>query len=150
MFRYLEGRGHHLLEGHGAVEAQGREPGVGGSGGDSAEHAAGQVAAVLAVEVVYAGRPGPPSESTDGYCFTTGGVVDDDGRNPAESGPLGQGDVDGNACRNPGIGGVAALLQDAETGGSGQVVAAGDHVLYASHQWTIGPDSNGHGTPPAR
>ena len=149
MFRYFQGRRHHLLEGHGAIEAEGREPGIGGGRGDSAEHAAGQFSTVLAIEVVYAGRLGPTAQATDGHRIAAGGVVDYDGCHSAEAGPLGERDVDGNACRDSGIGGVAALLQDAETGGGGQIVSAGHHVLYAGHQWTIGPDSNGHGTPPA-
>ena len=139
--RDLQGRGHDLGKGHGAVEPEGGEPSIGGGGSDGAENAGRKLPIVVPVEVVDAGGLGPASQSADADDVPAGNVVDDDGGDSAETGVLGQDDVQSQSGGDSSVGGVAALFQDTEAGGGGEVVSGGRHVGGAGDERAVGPQA---------
>ena len=124
----FQGRRNRLLEGHRAIQAQGGKPGIAGRRRHRPQHAGRQIAVVLPLEVINAGGLRPPPQAADGHRFAPSGVVNNNGRHAPETGPLRQGDIDGDAGRNACIGGVAARFQDPKPRRGGQVMPGGDHV----------------------
>ena len=149
-FGQLQRRSDHLLEAHGAVQLDGRQPSIGGRRGNRSHDPFRQVAVDVVVVVVDAGGLGPNAQSADGHRFPSLGVVQDDGSHPAETRVLGQRHVDYNPGGYPGVGGVSALLQDAVARGRGQVMSRRDHVGGAGYQGPVASESDSHNTPPVR
>ena len=140
----FQGWRNHLLEGHGAVPAQRRNPGIGSGGRNRPHDTVGHIPAVFSHEVVDAGLGRPPAQTADLAGFPRRGVVDDDWSHAAKTGVLGQRYVDDNAGRHARVNRVAALLQDTVAGRRRQIVAGADHVRGAAHQGSITVDSNSH------
>ena len=73
--------------------------------------------------------------------------MNQDGRHSPEAGVLGQHHVDNNAGCHPGVGGVAALLQDTVTRRRRQVMSRGDHMGVTGYQGPKGSNTLSHRTP---
>ena len=138
----LPGRSDDLLEGHGAVTLQGREPGVGGGGQDAAQYSSRNLAPRIAHVVVDVGGPGPAAQAAYGHHRVRGGQVDHDGRHAPEIGALGQQDVDGYPGGNPGVDGVAPFLQHTVPCRCRQVVAGRYHVGRAHDGGPVAVDAD--------
>ena len=88
-FGQFQRRGNHLLEGHGAVQLQGREPGIRGGGCYGTKNAHRYLSAGMLVEVVDVGGGGPTAQAADLHRVLLLGVVNDDGSDAAKTGVLG-------------------------------------------------------------
>ena len=142
--RQLQGRRDHLLEAHGAVPAEGGEPGVRRRRRHGAHHPVGHVAAVFTAEIVDGRLSRPATQAADFPGVPRLGVVDDDGRHAAKAGVLGKRHVDHHAGGHARVNGVASLLEDPVAGRSCQVVTGADHVRDAANQRAIASQSQCH------
>src|SRR5687768_14972042 len=103
----------------------------------------------MPVEVINAGRPGPPAQAADAHGLALSSVVHDDGGHAANAGVLGQDYVEDNPGGYPGVGGVAPLLQNPVTRCCSQIMSGGDCVSGAGYQGSVRFYAYSHSTPPS-
>ena len=126
----LKCRGYHLLERHCAIEPERSDPGVCRRWRHCPQYPGRQLPAAVLDEMVDTGGFWPAAQPADGPCFASGCIVDNDRGDAAKSRPLRKRHVYGDTGGYARVCGVATLLENAEASSGGQVVAAGNHVIY--------------------
>ena len=117
-------------EAHRAVAPQRGDPGIGRGGDDGAQHAVGDLAAVLAHEDVGRQCLRPPAETGDALHLTVR-QPDHDRCDAGDVHQIRLQHAERDAGRAAGIDRIAAGLQDGERGRCGEVVAGGNRVTRA-------------------
>ena len=122
--------GRDIGEAHRAVALQCGDPGVGCGGDDGAQHAVGDLSAVLAHEDVGGKRLRPPAEAGDALHVAVR-QPDHDRCHAGDVHQVGLQHAERDARRAAGVDRIAAGFQDGEGGRGRQIVAGGDGVTRA-------------------